>query len=167
MRKFQEEIARLKEQLEGKGGKGGRKSGRRRRQNADGTEVDEGEDGGDQADEELFLKEQQDKLNEDKRAIMHKKNINGRETDFLRERKIRLHRLETERQTMLRELDEQKQEIEREQEERQKMQHKIQEMQSKLITGGKDIVTHTSEQEQALRQKRSVRRENLSLDNDR
>jgi len=36
------------------------------------------------------------------------------------------------------------------------MQHKIQEMQSKLITGGKDIVTHTSEQEQALRQKRRL-----------
>jgi kinesin family protein 3/17 len=57
---------------------------------------------------------------------------------------------------MLRELEEQKKEIEREQEERHKMQHKIQEMQSKLITGGKDIITHTSEQEQALRQKRFV-----------
>lgn len=78
MRKFQEEIARLKGQLEGKG-KGGRKSGRRRRQNADGTEVDDGVDDGDQADEELFLKEQQDKLNEEKRTIMHKKNINGNE----------------------------------------------------------------------------------------
>ena len=125
--------------------------------------MDEGEEGGDQADEELFLKEQQDKLNEDKRAIMHKKNINGRKSDFRRERKTRLDRLETERETMLRELEEQKTEIEREQEERRKMQHKIQEMQSKLITGGKDIVTHTSEQEQALRQKRSVRRESLFL----
>ncbi len=57
---------------------------------------------------------------------------------------------------MLRQLEEQKHEIEREQEERRKMQHKIQEMQSKLITGGKDIITHTSEQEQILRQKRLV-----------
>jgi kinesin family protein 3/17 len=73
LRKFQEEIARLKEQLEGKG-KGGRKS--RRRRNADGTEADDGEEE-DQGDEELFLKEQQDKLNEEKRTIMQKKNING------------------------------------------------------------------------------------------
>ncbi len=62
--------------------------------------------------------------------------------------------IENEREAMLRQLEEQKHEIEREQEERRKMQHKIQEMQSKLITGGKDIVTHTSEQEQELRQKR-------------
>jgi len=55
---------------------------------------------------------------------------------------------------MLKQLEEQKFEIEREQEERRKMQHKIQEMQSKLITGGKDIITHTSEQEEILRQKR-------------
>lgn len=34
------------------------------------------------------------------------------------------------------------------------MQNKIQQMESKLITGGKDIITHTSEQEQILRQKR-------------
>ncbi len=73
LRKFQEEIARLKGQLEGKG-KGGRKSSRHR--NRDGTELDDDDDG-DQNDEELFHKEQQDKLNEEKRAIMHKKNING------------------------------------------------------------------------------------------
>ena len=57
---------------------------------------------------------------------------------------------------MLRELEEQKTAVEREQDERRKMQHKIQEMQSKLITGGKDIVTHTAEQEQALKQKQFV-----------
>jgi kinesin family protein 3/17 len=73
LRKFQEEIARLKGQLEGKG-KGGRRT--RRRRNEDGTEVFEDE-GGEQEDEELFLKEQQDKLNEEKRAIQQKKNING------------------------------------------------------------------------------------------
>jgi len=70
--------------------------------------------------------------------------------------KFKFSCLETEREAMLRQLEEQKHEIEREQEERRKMQHKIQEMQSKLITGGKDIVTHTSEQEQTLRQKRFV-----------
>jgi hypothetical protein len=55
---------------------------------------------------------------------------------------------------MLNQLEEQKRAIEREQEERHAVQHKIQEMESKLITGGKDIVTHTSEQEENLRQKR-------------
>ncbi|CAF1178533.1 unnamed protein product [Rotaria sp. Silwood1] len=134
LRKFQEEIARLKEQLEGKG-KGDRKS--RRHRNRDGIEIDD--DTGDQDDEELFLKEQQDKLNDEKRTIMHKKNIN-----------------ENEREAMLKQLEDQKKEIEREQEERRKMQHKIQEMESKLITGGKDIITHTSEQEQAIRQKRRL-----------
>jgi uncharacterized membrane protein YukC len=72
LRKFQEEIARLKGQLDGKG-KVGRKG--RRRKNEDGTENDDGDD---QNDEELFLKEQQDKLNEDKRTILHKKNLNGK-----------------------------------------------------------------------------------------
>ena len=57
---------------------------------------------------------------------------------------------------MLRELEDQKQEIEREQEQRREMVFKIQQMESKLITGGKDIITHTSEQEQVLRQKRRL-----------
>ena len=64
------------------------------------------------------------------------------------------YRTESEREAMLKELDEQKQEIEREQEERRRTQHKIQEMESKLITGGKDILTHTSEQEEILQQKK-------------
>ena len=55
--------------------------------------------------------------------------------------------LETEREHMLQELEQQKQAIEREQEARREMQHKIQQMESKLITDGKNIVTHTSEQE--------------------
>ena len=55
---------------------------------------------------------------------------------------------------MLRELEEQKKAIEHQQEERREMSHKIQQMESKLIKGGKDIITHTTEQEQILRQKR-------------
>ncbi len=74
LRKFQEEIARLKGQLEGKG-KGRRRS--RRHRNPDGTEGDYDDENGDQDDEELFLKEQQDKLNDEKRTIQQKKNING------------------------------------------------------------------------------------------
>jgi hypothetical protein len=65
-------------------------------------------------------------------------------------------KIESEREAMLRQLEEQQKEIEREQHERHEMQHKIQQMESKLITGGKDIVTHTSEQEEILRQKRFV-----------
>lgn len=80
LRKFQEEIERLKGQLGGKG-KGGRRS--RRRRNADGTEeYDDGD--GDQEDEELYVKEQQDKLNDEKRAIQQKKNINGLHSCFFR-----------------------------------------------------------------------------------
>ena len=76
LRKFQEEITRLKEQL---GGKGNRKS--RRRTNRDGTENTENEPD-DGRDEELFLKEQQDQLNEEKRTIMHRKNMDGRSPLF-------------------------------------------------------------------------------------
>ncbi len=70
--------------------------------------------------------------------------------------KFEYYFLVTEREAMLQQLEEQKHAIEREQEERRKTQHKIQEMQSKLIKGGKDIFTHTSEQEEILRQKRLV-----------
>jgi len=80
LRKFQEEIARLKDQLGGKR-PGGRKS--RRHRNQDGTEGGDDDEEGDQEDEELFLKEQQDKLNEEKRAIMHKKNINENERESM------------------------------------------------------------------------------------
>ena len=73
LRKFQEEIARLKGQLQGKG-KNGRKS--RRSRNRNGEEGGDGDEG-DEKDEELYLKEQQDRLNEEKRSIMQKKNING------------------------------------------------------------------------------------------
>ncbi|CAF1319830.1 unnamed protein product [Adineta ricciae] len=135
LRKFQEEIARLKGQLQGKG-KSGRKS--RRNRNRNGEEGGDGDEG-DEKDEELYLKEQQDKLNEEKRSIMQKKNIN-----------------ETEREALGKELEEQKKAIERELEERRQMQRKIQEMESKLISGGKDIVEHTSEQEEAIRRKKRL-----------
>ncbi|CAF4295397.1 unnamed protein product [Rotaria socialis] len=135
LRKFQEEIARLKEQL---GGKGSDSKGSRRSRNKDGASNDGGNED-DHNDEELYLKEQQDRLNEEKRSICQKKNLN-----------------ETERDNMLRELEKKQQEIQREQDERREMQNKIQQMESKLITGGKDIITHTSEQEESLRQKRRL-----------
>jgi kinesin family member 3B len=72
LRKFQEEISRLKEKLQGKGGKRSRKSNRER------TDYDENADDDNAEDEELFRKEQQDKLYEEKRTIMQTKNINGR-----------------------------------------------------------------------------------------
>ena len=148
LRKFQEEIARLKEQLEGTGG---RKSRRHRRRDGNLTDGDD-----DQQDEEFYLKEQEDKLNDEKRAILQKKNLNGNETvHFLKNTFLSFH-TESERETLLQELAEQQNAIQREQEQRREMQHKIQQMESKLITGGKDIVTHTAEQEQILRQKQLV-----------
>mgnify|MGYP006973169742 CR=1 FL=1 len=73
LRKFQEEIARLKEQLGGKS-KGSRKS--RRRRNQDGSETYDDENG-DPNDEELYLQQQRDKLNDERITIQQKKNING------------------------------------------------------------------------------------------
>lgn len=55
---------------------------------------------------------------------------------------------------MLKEINEKEQEIAREQHQRSQMQLKIKEMESKLITGGKDILIYTDEQEQQLKHKR-------------
>lgn len=63
---------------------------------------------------------------------------------------------ETEREALLHKLEEQQQQIERQQAERREMSMKIQQMESKLISGGKDIVAHTAEQEETLRQKKFV-----------
>lgn len=132
-------------------GKGGRKSRRRRGDRADG---DDGTDN--QQEEELYLKQQQDKLNDEKRAILHRKNLNGNSKIDLPTNQSLSFDIESERETLLQQLEEEKNAIQREQEQRREMQHKIQQMESKLITGGKDIVTHTTEQEQILRQKRWV-----------
>lgn len=131
--------------------KGGRKSRRRRGDRADG---DDGTDN--QQEEELYLKQQQDKLNDEKRAILHRKNLNGNSKIDLPTNQSLSFDIESERETLLQQLEEEKNAIQREQEQRREMQHKIQQMESKLITGGKDIVTHTTEQEQILRQKRWV-----------
>ena len=138
-------------------GKGGRKSRRRR---GDRKDADDDTDG--QQDEELYLKEQQDKLNDEKRAILHRKNLNGNSKIDLQINKSLSFDIESERETLLKQLEDEKSAIQREQEQRREMQHKIQQMESKLITGGKDIVTHTTEQEQILRQKRLVFLRNLS-----
>lgn len=131
--------------------KGGRKSRRRRGDRADG---DDGTDN--QQEEELYLKQQQDKLNDEKRAILHRKNLNGNSKIDLPTNQSLSFDIESERETLLQQLEEEKNAIQHEQEQRREMQHKIQQMESKLITGGKDIVTHTTEQEQILRQKRWV-----------
>ena len=138
-------------------GKGGRKSRRRR---GDRNDTDDDTDG--QQDEELYLKEQQDKLNDEKRAILHRKNLNGNSKIDLQTNKSLSFDIESERETLLQQLEDEKNAVQREQEQRREMQHKIQQMESKLITGGKDIVTHTTEQEQILRQKRLVFLRNLS-----
>lgn len=73
LRKFQEEIARLREQLEKKGKRG---KSSRRRQDENGNEVED-DDVDEKADEELYLLEQQDKLEQEKHEIRNRKNLNG------------------------------------------------------------------------------------------
>ncbi|CAF1237102.1 unnamed protein product, partial [Didymodactylos carnosus] len=90
-------------------------------------------------DEEIFIREQKEKLEVEKQRIINDKNM-----------------IESKRSKMLEQLQEHQQEIEYEQEERKRMQAKIQEMESKLLTGGKDIIEHTSEQERMLEQKRRM-----------
>lgn len=77
LRTFQEEINRLKANLENKmkGGKGrSRKSGRRRRVDENGEEIDEGDD---QEDIEEFMKKEKEKLEVEKAHIMNDHSLIG------------------------------------------------------------------------------------------
>ncbi|XP_014669570.1 PREDICTED: kinesin-like protein KIF3B [Priapulus caudatus] len=150
LREFQEEIARLKKHLAeraGGGGGGGRKRRRRRRgkveYDADGREIieeevdDEDEDGDDDVDEETLLKQQRDKLEAEKVAILNDKNM-----------------IAEEREKLLSEAQQKEQELARHHKQMHDVHSKIKAMESKLLSGGKNIIDHTNEQQRALEQRR-------------
>uniref|UniRef100_A0A3B4A980 Kinesin-like protein n=1 Tax=Periophthalmus magnuspinnatus TaxID=409849 RepID=A0A3B4A980_9GOBI len=139
LREFQEEIARLKAQLQKRSGKKKRRKGQRRDQ---GDGVD-GEDGETEEDDEEgeergdYWGDQQDKLERERRAIMEDHSL-----------------VAEEKQRLLREKERKMEDLRREREAGEMLAAKVKEMESKLLVGGKNIVDHTNEQQKMLEVKR-------------
>ncbi|KAJ8397595.1 hypothetical protein AAFF_G00435940 [Aldrovandia affinis] len=153
LREFQEEIARLKEQLEKRSGKRRRKKRRRRRPGEIGDELEEGDeddeeddcdddDGdegaeGEEKEDADYWREQQEELEKERKAIMEDHSL-------VAEEKLKL----------LREKEKKMDDLKREREAGEMLAAKVKAMESKLLVGGKNIVDHTNEQQKVLEQKR-------------
>ncbi|XP_077316626.1 kinesin-like protein KIF3B [Lithobates pipiens] len=140
LREFQEEIARLKAQLE-KRVVGKRRRRGRRRPGVDGAADDEedgdsyeGEEDGDDKD---YWREQQEKLETEKKAIVEDHSL-----------------VAEEKQKLLKEKEKKMDDLQREKEAMEMLTSKVKAMESKLLVGGKNIVDHTNEQQKILEQKR-------------
>ncbi|KAI1892861.1 hypothetical protein AGOR_G00137880 [Albula goreensis] len=153
LREFQEEIARLKEQLEKRSVKRRRRKRRRRRPGENGDELDDGDEGEDEDDDDDgdgdegpeedekedadYWREQQEKLEKERKAIMEDHSL-------VAEEKLKL----------LREKEKKMDDLKREREAAEMLAAKVKAMESKLLVGGKNIVDHTNEQQKILEQKR-------------
>lgn len=149
LREFQEEIARLKEQLEKRSGRKRRRR-RRRRVGEGGEEFEDGEDEEDDDDDEDeeegvdadkniadYWHEQQEKLEKERRAIMEDHSL-----------------VAEEKQRLLKEKERKMTDLHKEKEASEMLTAKVKAMESKLLVGGKNIVDHTNEQQKVLELKR-------------
>ncbi|XP_004573500.1 kinesin-like protein KIF3B [Maylandia zebra] len=140
LREFQEEIARLKAQLQKRSGKKKRRLRRRAGEGSDdeglesGETEDDEEDGDDKGD---YWREQQEKLEKERKAILEDHSL-------VAEEKARL----------LKEKERKMEDFRKEREAGEKLAAKVKAMESKLLVGGKNIVDHTNEQQRMLEQKR-------------
>ncbi|XP_059177349.1 kinesin-like protein KIF3B [Physella acuta] len=143
LREFQEEIMRLKSQLEGKGGPKRKKKRRSKRtregQVIEGDEDDEGDEEEESTEDEsdVYMREQQAKLEQEKEEILSNQTL-----------------IAEEKEKLLNELGEKENRLQQEREQRDVLATKIKAMESKLLVGGKTIVDHTNEQQRALEQRR-------------
>nr|XP_060627810.1 kinesin-like protein KIF3B [Anolis sagrei ordinatus] len=142
LREFQEEIARLKAQLERRSVGKRKKKDQRRDGGVGGEEEDDdeedGEDGEEEgADKDDYWRKQQEKLEVEKKAILEDHSL-------VAEEKMRL----------LKEKEKKMEDLRHEKEAAEKLGAKIKTMESKLLVGGKNIVDHTNEQQKILEQKR-------------
>ncbi|XP_071774794.1 kinesin-like protein KIF3B [Centroberyx gerrardi] len=141
LREFQEEIARLKEQLEKRSGK--KKKRRQRRRVGEGDDEEDLEEGETEDDDEEgedkgdYWREQQEKLERERKAIMEDHSL-------VAEEKLRL----------LREKEKKMEDLKREREAGEMLAAKVKAMESKLLVGGKNIVDHTNEQQRILEHRR-------------
>lgn len=140
LREFQEEIGRLKRELEKRGGSGaGSKKVKRRRQKENGeTEEieEEGEEGSEQSAEDK-IKLEQARLEEDKKALQENHSM-----------------MAEEKEKLMGEIQKKAQQLKKQQEAQAGLKSKIKMMESKLLVGGKSIVDKTTEQERALEEQR-------------
>ncbi|KAM5135379.1 kinesin-like protein KIF3B [Mantella aurantiaca] len=142
LREFQEEIARLKAQLE-KRVVGKRRRRGRRRPGVDGSGDDDDEeeeeafDGEEDGDDKDYWREQQEKLETEKMAIVEDHSL-----------------VADEKQKLLKEKEKKMDDLRREKEAMEMLSAKVKAMESKLLVGGKNIVDHTNEQQKILEQKR-------------
>uniref|UniRef100_A0A8D3C7M9 Kinesin-like protein n=1 Tax=Scophthalmus maximus TaxID=52904 RepID=A0A8D3C7M9_SCOMX len=141
LREFQEQIAMLKAQLQNRSGKKKKRRQRRRAgEGSDSEDLEEGETEGDDEDGDDkgdYWREQQEKLERERRAIMEDHSL-------VAEEKVRL----------LKEKEKKMEDLRREREAGEKLSAKVKAMESKLLVGGKNIVDHTNEQQRMLEQKR-------------
>lgn len=141
LREFQEEIVRLKRELEKRGGGGaGSKKVKRRRQKENGEteeiEDEEGEEGSEQSAEDK-IKLEQARLEEDKKALQENHSM-----------------MAEEKEKLMGEIQKKAQQLKKQQEAQAGLKSKIKMMESKLLVGGKSIVDKTTEQERALEEQR-------------
>ncbi|XP_015683963.1 kinesin-like protein KIF3C, partial [Protobothrops mucrosquamatus] len=144
LREFQEEIIRLKAQLEKRGmlSKKRRRSSRRKKTiDGEGTpeseEAEDNEDGGLEKNMKNYLMEQKERLEEEKAAIQDDHSL-----------------VNEEKQKLLEEKEKMIEELRREQEATELLATKYKAMESKLLIGGRNIMDHTNEQQKMLELKR-------------
>lgn len=139
LREFQEEIKRLRNQLDKKGG-GKSGSGRKKKKvrNADGSIVEEDDDDDDDGDDkDEYLKQQQAQLEQEKQKLLQNHTM-----------------VEEEKQKLIMAIDKRSSQVKKERQKAAAIGSKIKAMESKLLVGGKTILDKTTEQEKALEQRR-------------
>lgn len=141
LREFQEEIARLKEQLQKRSGK--KKKRKQRRRAGDGSDGEDQEDGETEDDDEEgddkgdYWREQQEKLERERKAIMEDHSL-----------------VAEDKQRLLGEKEKKMEDLRKEKEAGEMLAAKVKAMESKLLVGGKNIVDHTNEQQRMLELRR-------------
>ncbi|XP_077403309.1 kinesin-like protein KIF3B [Vanacampus margaritifer] len=137
LRKFQEEIARLKAQLEKRTGRENRRQKSRAGNCSNGEDQEEENEDEEEDNEGDYWKEKQEKLEKEKKAIMEDHSL-----------------VAEEKAQLLQEKEKKMADLKREQKEGELLATKIKTMESKLLVGGKTIVDHTNEQQRMLELKR-------------
>ncbi|XP_028905217.1 kinesin-like protein KIF3B [Ornithorhynchus anatinus] len=143
LREFQEEIARLKAQLErrsvGKRERRARRGGEEGDPDGDDEDDDEEEDGAGGAgrDAEEYWRAQREKLEAERKAIAGDHSL-----------------VAEDRMRLLKEKEKKAEDLQREKDAAEMLGAKIKAMESKLLVGGKNIIDHTNEQQKVLEQKR-------------
>ncbi|XP_075951617.1 kinesin-like protein KIF3B isoform X1 [Anarhichas minor] len=140
LREFQEEIARLKEQLEKRSGKKKKRRQRKRAgEGSDGEDLEDGEteDDDEEGDDKGDWREQQEKLERERKAIMEDHSLVAEEKVLL-----------------LKEKEKKMEDLKKERDAGEMLAAKVKAMESKLLVGGKNIVDHTNEQQKMLEMRR-------------